>query len=53
MKLTIKLDDDLKNTLISFYDGNITYIGLDNGIKLLNAIKEAMIKESMIKDDRR
>lgn len=47
MKRLIEIDDDLQNALNEYFEGKRSYVGLDNGIKLLEAVKNG--KE--IKDD--
>ena len=39
MKILIELDDDLKNAIDEYFQGKRAYVGLDNGIKLLEAVK--------------
>lgn len=47
MKRLIEIDDDLQKALNEYFEGKRSYVGLDNGIKLLEAVKNG--KE--IKDD--
>lgn len=47
MKQIIEIDDDLQHVLNDYFEGKRAYVGLDNGVKLLEAVKNG--KE--IKDD--
>ncbi len=39
MKILIDLDDEVKAAIDNYYSGKIGYIGLENGFKLLEAVK--------------
>lgn len=39
MKILIDLDDKVKAAIDDYYSGKISHIGLDNGFKLLEAVK--------------
>lgn len=39
MKILIDLDDNVKAAIDDYYSGKISHIGLDNGFKLLEAVK--------------
>ena len=39
MKTLIDLDDNVKAAIDDYYSGKISHIGLDNGFKLLEAVK--------------
>lgn len=39
MKILIDLDDEVKAAIDDYYSGKISHIGLDNGFKLLEAVK--------------
>lgn len=47
MKRLIEIDEDLQMALNEYFEGKRAYVGLDNGVKLLEAVKNG--KE--IKDD--
>ncbi len=39
MKKVIEIDDDLKTALDEYFEGKRLFIGLDNGLKMLEAIR--------------
>lgn len=39
MKRLIEIDEDLQNALNDYFEGKRAYVGLDNGVKLLEAVK--------------
>lgn len=39
MKKVIEIDDDLKTALDEYFEGKRSFIGLDNGLKMLEAIR--------------
>ena len=39
MKILLDLDDNVKAAIDDYYSGKISHIGLDNGFKLLEAVK--------------
>lgn len=45
MKLTIELDENVINAIRAYYNEEIEYIGLDNGVKLLKSVYAAIKKE--------